>query len=262
MFTKSFKIPFLWDVVLCIRGVALPKKNPMISSGTSLLQIAEIDEQAVLYLQRFGIPMNETTRVEEINQRLGFQSGFVESLLNNYCLLAPACPKNFSQNHLPDLLNYLKDSHHFYNEVAFPHINRSLENILFTDDPAVPAAFICQSFIQHYAAKLSRHFQDEEKHLFPLAEKLIQNGIFLDGSETERYEIIKNMQSQHDSLNADLQKIHEVMLHYRAHERHYSPLHAVLHYMAAIQRDIQMHEFLEDEVLMGAIAGKLNIGMN
>lgn len=234
----------------------------MISPKTSLAQLAEIDEQAVLYLRRFGIAIDTCTKMDEINSRLGFQAGFIEMLLNRFCMLAPANPAVFRNQYLPDLLRYLKDSHRFYSEVAFPHINRSLESIIITDDPSVPAAFICQTFIQLYSKKLKNHFRDEEGVLFPLAERFIQNGNILDGSEHERLEVIKNMQSQHQSLNSDLQKIHEVMLHYRAAERHYSPLHAVLHYMSALQRDIQMHEFLEDEVLMEALSGKMNFNLN
>ncbi len=230
----------------------------MIQNSTPINHLAEIDNHLVMYLRRFGKPLDGNTTIAELNEELGYQTGFVKSLLQAYFNLPEQKNKDFDQKYYPDLIRYLKESHNYYIQIAFPQINRSLETILNQDDPSVPAAFICQTFIQHYANKMALHFKEEELSLFPLAEKLLKVDYRFEMVDLKEFNIISMIENEHESLNEELKRVHEVLLNYRLSERSYSPIHGVLTYMSVLQRDIKLHELIEDEILLPFVANRLN----
>lgn len=230
----------------------------MIQNSTPIAHLAEIDHQLLMYLRRFGKPLDQVLTVADLNQELGYKPGFLKMLLNTYFQLPEQHQSDVEKQFYPDLIRYLKESHAYYTNVAFPQINRSLETILNQDDPSVPAAFICQTFIQHYAHKMALHFEEEEKFLFPLAENLLDENYVFGLSDLNNYSIVSLIENEHESLNEELQRLHEVLLRFRLSERSYSPIHGVLTYMSVLQRDIKLHELIEDEILLPFVANRLN----
>ncbi|GEM_PF-3874700 len=230
----------------------------MIQNSTPINHLAEIDHQLLMYLRRFGKPLDEVLTVGDLNQELGYQPGFLKMLLNTYFNLPEQNKSEIEKQFYPDLIRYLRESHTYYTNVAFPQINRSLETILNQDDPSVPAAFICQTFIQHYAHKMALHFEEEERSLFPLAEKLMAVNFVCGLSDLNNYSIVLMIENEHESLNEELKRVHEVLLRFRLSERSYSPIHGVLAFMSVLQRDIKLHELIEDEILLPFVTCRLN----
>ena len=106
---------------------------------------------------------------------------------------------------LEQLIGYLEASHKYYVEQRLPHIEQHLK--LISDKLPENVAIVFNNFVTGYRKEVSRHFEKEEKKVYPYVGKLLR------GEPTGNYSI-STFLHHHSDVEEKLEDLTQILFKY------------------------------------------------
>lgn len=145
---------------------------------------------------------------------------------------------------MPDLLQYLFQSHKDYLENKFPHIEQHLNTLLEPMEPKYST--LIANFYTKFKEELVKHFRYEEEVIFPYMRQMVSENEMDDGEHPHK----SAFQQQHDDIEDTLNDLTNLLLKYIPAEISSSERIDMLLDMYALSNDIGKHAMMEDRILV------------
>lgn len=146
---------------------------------------------------------------------------------------------------LEDIVRYLKLSHSYYMETMVPALAGALEDMMAPCDENHKK--VIWKFFTDYKEELSRHFEYEEKTVFPYVEAMI------DSREREPY-TIGEYEKNHSNVEEKLDDLKKLVLMYQPAGSRPQDCYKVLFYLYNLESDLERHTFIEDGILVPVVS--------
>jgi regulator of cell morphogenesis and NO signaling len=204
-------------------------------------------------LQRYGFPANNSVSVDinKFNELIDELSHVFES------------PKQFNaavfQNFpIEFIVDYIRRTHRLYIFTKLPEIEQSIQLLLQDYNDEHPLLTILKDFYTSYKFQLSLHICEEEQHLLPYVDFLLE--MYKKGMNT--FQFFKNNRrfsleefeiDHHDDSDKNLTHIQETILAHDPPFTNITPYRILLSQLQHLERDLCIHELIEDRVLVPRI---------
>lgn len=152
------------------------------------------------------------------------------------------------QVNLPDLMNYLRNSHAYFVEFRLPAIRRKL---IASIDCAKhnQIAFLVLKFFDEYASEVERHMEYENTHVHPFVDQLQQGKM---PKQTFR-EVVSEHEGNHASMEKSIAELKHIIIKYYPSEANAQLLNDALMDIYMMEEDLLMHCTLEDSLFASCV---------
>ncbi len=210
------------------------------TSKTKMIDVISANYSLLLVMTRFGIP-------------LGFGDKNVNEVCIEHHVDEPTflCVLNVLSGHTPQpegqqldklslqsIMHFLRNSHAYFLDFKLPSIREQLLTAIANCPQEV--AFVIRKFFDEYVDEVHKHMSYEDKTVFPYACELSQGRT--DGSY--RISIFKK---RHDQIELKITELKNILIKYYPAASSYL-LYNVLHEIFASEKDLALHNFVEDHI--------------
>jgi regulator of cell morphogenesis and NO signaling len=145
-----------------------------------------------------------------------------------------------NNTNLHDLVKYLRLSHTYYLDVAVRELGSALEQVL---KPCTEKQrSVLWSFFTQYKEELTKHFEYEEKTVFPHVEAVLDHKIPKDLTLSE-------YQDNHASVSEKLEDLKSLVMKYTPAVCDQQQIYRALFYIYTLELDMEKHIAIEDCIL-------------
>ena len=224
----------------------------MINTYFSPRQIVDVDRNSEHILNRYGIAKTSNKSILDNAFSNNFNGLFIVDLLNCFYEVENIAHTDFEKYEIPTLVDYLKRSHKYYISKRIPEIEQTIDNIT-SQESNILGSFL-KNFFKQYKYDLQRHFDTEEKNIFPFALKLYNYHYFDDVSHIkflkERQNFVMKFLDNHKKEKSELKKIEQSLIEYKSkNATTLSYLDILLQKLKNFHVDMKIHSEIEDNVL-------------
>ena len=146
---------------------------------------------------------------------------------------------------LEDIVRYLRLSHTYYLETMVPALAAAIEEMIAPCDDMHKK--VIRKFFGDYKEELERHFDYEEKTVFPYVEAMI------DSREREPY-TIGEYEKNHSNVEEKLDDLKKLVTMYQPVQSSSQDCFRVLFYLYSLESDLERHTFIEDGILVPVVS--------
>ena len=146
---------------------------------------------------------------------------------------------------LEDIVRYLRLSHTYYLETMVPALAAAIEEMIAPCDDMHKK--VIRKFFGDYKEELERHFDYEEKTVFPYVEAMI------DSREREPY-TIGEYEKNHSNVEEKLDDLKKLVTMYQPSQSSSQDCFRVLFYLYSLESDLERHTFIEDGILVPVVS--------
>ena len=146
---------------------------------------------------------------------------------------------------LEDIVRYLRLSHTYYLETMVPALAAAIEEMIAPCDDMHKK--VIRKFFGDYKEELERHFDYEEKTVFPYVEAMI------DSREREPY-TIGEYEKNHSNVEEKLDDLKKLVTMYQPVQSRSQDCFRVLFYLYSLESDLERHTFIEDGILVPVVS--------
>lgn len=208
------------------------KMSDLLRSNASLIRL----------MPRFGIELGFGDRtVAAVCKLHGLDVNFFLMICKIYAIdgYVPA-DDEVDTVELEQLIDYLEASHKYYVEQRLPHIERHLQ--LIADKLPQNVAIVFSNFVTGYRKEVSRHFEKEEKKVFPYVGKLRR------GEPTGNYSISTFLHT-HSDVEEKLEDLTQILFKYLPGDANSDNTIDVLYDLLELEDDLRKHTLIEERVM-------------
>jgi regulator of cell morphogenesis and NO signaling len=225
----------------------------MISVKDSPNEITTINREYEHLFNRYGIKISSKKSIE-INSYLNdLNPEFIIEILKCYESSSFLKVENFINYRIPLIIDYLKKSHNYYITKRLPEIEQQIYNLKNEYVDSKPLLYLFYNFFINYQAELCQHFRKEEEVLFPYAIQLfsmVNFNIDIDyTSLNKNKELASNFLKEHHQKEKNLKSLQNAILKYSPPSKNLSVYHIILNHLKNFQKDLNIHNFIEKNVL-------------
>ena len=204
-------------------------------------------------LQRYGFPANNSVSVDinKFNELIDELSHVFES------------PKQFNADVFQNfpiefIVDYIRRTHRLYIFTKLPEIEQSIQLLLQDYNDEHPLLTILKDFYTSYKFQLSLHICEEEQHLLPYVDFLLEMhkkgmNTFQFFKNNRRFSLEEFEIDHHDDSDKNLTHIQETILAHDPPFTNITPYRILLSQLQHLERDLCIHELIEDRVLVPRI---------
>ncbi|MBQ9439335.1 MAG: hemerythrin domain-containing protein [Paludibacteraceae bacterium] len=220
----------------------------MYTLDSRMIDMITADPNVVLLLPRFGIGLgfgNDT--VAKVCSRAQVPEQLFLMVCNVYSFDNYSVTRDELRSlRIDSLFGYLKASHQYYLNDRLKHICGHLNSVA---ESAGKQGQYLTKFYSEYVEQVERHFQNEEKRLFPAIAGLVR------GEQVE-ITVIDEFIKHHDRLDEQLSDLIQLVLKYIPGVNTEDSTEMLFDIITLV-RDLQKHAQIEEQVLMPYIKQKL-----
>lgn len=220
----------------------------LLTSAMKMADLVDLRPSLPGVLARMGIPFGfgEQT-VEEVCRKQGVDPETFLLICSVYAVDGYVPTKErLRKADLRDVLKYLRLSHTFYMDVALNELAEALKTL--TEPCGEKHKRIIRQFFSEYKDELTKHFEYEEKTVFPYAEAILHHGRLTDDDYGEN----------HSHMEEKLADLKSLVMKYLPPECGQQDICRALSCIYSLQEDIARHILVEDGVLVPIVNRKLH----
>ena len=140
------------------------------------------------------------------------------------------------------ILNYLKKTHQYFLDYRLPNIGNQIGSALTDQITREPIL----TYFEEYKKEVRQHMNYENEVFFPYVETLMQHHNAPDFS-------VSDYEAKHDNIEEKLDDLINLLLKYLPTQGDSYQLRDVLEMLQQCNNELNLHRFLEDEVLVPKI---------
>ena len=220
----------------------------LLTSAMKMADLMDLRPSLPGVLARMGIPFGfgEQT-VEEVCRKQGVDPETFLLICSVYAVDEYVPTKErLRKADLRDVLKYLRLSHTYYMDVALNELADALKTL--TEPCGEMHKHIIRRFFSEYKDELTKHFEYEEKTVFPYAEAILHHGRLTDDDYGEN----------HSHMEEKLADLKSLVMKYLPPECGQQDICRALSCIYSLQEDIARHILVEDGVLVPIVNRKLH----
>lgn len=221
------------------------------SADIKIADVVSSNPVLLSVLERLGIRLGfgEAT-VEQICLKYGFPVRLFLTICNVYTYDSyKPSPDTVGTGDVLDLVGYLQESHRYYLKKSFPHLHRNIHRLVEKDTSSNKE--VLNRYYDEYDAEVTKHFDYEEKIVFPYIRGLVRCGAADAGRGAFSIRVFEHNHSNIEEKLADLRNI--VMKYLPSAAYSNSVRMEVLREIFAIEKDLYGHTLIEDRILVPAV---------
>jgi len=215
----------------------------LLSASMKMADLMNLRFSLLGVLTRMGIPFgfgDET--VEEVCRRHGTDPDTFLLICSVYAFDGYLPAKERQQKaDLREILRYLRLSHAYYMDVALKELATALENLI--EPCGEKHKRIIWRFFSDYKDELSKHFEYEEKTVFPHVEAVLN-------AEDPGAFTIGEYEENHSNVEEKLEDLKNLVMKYMPAICSQQDIQRALFIIFSLERDLEKHTLVEDGILV------------
>lgn len=209
----------------------------------TMVELVDYDYNVLPLMSRFAIPLGfNNATIKEVCNDCGIDVN-VFLLIINYQLSGVIEHELMTNVSATGVADFLQRSHAYFINYKFPHIRANLIAALDKDNDEVNPSIV--SFFDNYAKQARKHFDYEERKVFPYIRALCE------GRDTAYS--IDIFRKHHDEIGAILSELKNIILRYY-HTSLPDLMYDVLVDLYNCQEDIDRHADIENNILIPLVS--------
>jgi regulator of cell morphogenesis and NO signaling len=213
-------------------------------TANSIISELRTDRTLDPLLHRFEFSQEDySSRIHAFCDKNDIDEGFFLLLIRSFSEMEECVEEDFSNIDVSQIIRYLKASHIYYQFKILPEIEQTSNRLARDLDVQSPLMIYLVSFIHSYKEELLDHIHEEEKKFFPYVLQL-RNGI-----QTEDYSVAQ-FERFHEKHQFEIDLARKVLLAIGVPPEFESQLRFLDNQLKILQKDMAIHEFIEDLILV------------
>ena len=212
------------------------------SGKDSVIDLIREDYNILQILSRFNIPLGfQSKRIEDVCNENGIDTD-VFLFIVNFILTGKIDSERLPVVSPVAIVDFLHNSHDYFLKYKCPHIRQNLVTALEESHSDINMAII--SFFDSYMEEVKKHFNYEEKRVFPYIRSLV-NG---DNSDYS----INLFKRHHDEIGEKLTELKNIILRFYTTSMP-NKMYDVLIDLYNAEEDLDSHNDIENHILIPLI---------
>lgn len=212
------------------------------SGKDSVIDLIQEDYNILPVLSRFNIPLGfQSKRIEDVCTENGIDTD-VFLFIVNFILTGRIDAERLPVVSPVAIVDFLHNSHDYFLKYKFPHIRQNLVSALEENHNDINPAII--SFFDSYMEEVKKHFNYEEKRVFPYIKSLV-NG------DNSGYSI-NLFKRHHDEIGEKLTELKNIILRFYTTSMP-NRMYDVLVDLYNAEEDLDSHNDIENHILIPLI---------
>lgn len=215
------------------------------SPSDKLSHVIQNDYRLLQVMGRFGISLGFGERtIGEVCRQCSIDANAFLGVINY--IKAPSVNASYrldTKESIRSLLDYLKNTHEFFNKYQFPTIRRSLINSIEMQNEI---AFLVIKYYDQYVDEVRMHMENEDVTTFAWVEKLLDDD--LNELDTDHL-----LSKHHDSIEKKLSDLKKLFLQYYPQKGNNNELNSVILELYRTEEELRNHCLIEDNLFTPAI---------
>ncbi len=228
----------------------------LITKNTKFSEIIFKNYHLIPIISRFGINFGFGDKsVEQVCAQYNIQTDFFIEIVNTFKDKKDKSSYEGLKNMPLSLtVNYLLKSHHYYNKVKLPNIERLIERLEWSGENAETNKSVLKKFFSQYLKELKEHTGYEEREIYPYVLELERNynapsadAAFMQKMERKS---INDYADTHDAINPALLDLKNIIIKYLQPSNNKELTETILTEVFKLEEDMNDHTKLEDHVVI------------
>ena len=215
------------------------KMTKTFNGSDSMVDLIQANYNILPILSRFNVPLGfQNKRIDEVCSENGIDCN-VFLFIINFILNGEIDKESLDSVSPLAIVDFLHNSHDYFLKYKFPHIRQNLLNALDECHNDINPAIV--SFFDCYIEEVKKHFNYEEKKVFPYVRSLFDN------SPTSY--TIDVFRRHHDEIGDKLNELKTIILRFYTT---YMPnkMYDVLVDLYNAEEDLECHNDIENHILI------------
>ena len=217
----------------------------------SPIEWTTFNEQLGHVFNRFNINSKSGKSLENLSSN----PQFITDLLLSFNKSVNQDLSRFEKYDIDVIVQYLEFSHKYYLEQRLPKIAQTVWSLLKGNKENNTIIIFLANFFYTYCEDLKKHFEYEEKYLFPYSKLLYAKNKFpkfIDEKDTflASYSIKKFKEFHLHHEEKELQAVKDALLNYKPGLDNNLSYRILLEQLKSFEKDMQLHSLIEDYVLI------------
>lgn len=227
----------------------------LITENIKLAEIILQNYHLIPIISRFGIEFGFGDKtVEQVCIQYNINCKFFLEIVNAFNDKEYMPFEKLKKMPLSLTVNYLLKSHHYYNKIILPNIEKLMEQLKWEGKDAEKNISVLRKFFSQYLKEVNEHTANEEKDIYPYVLELENhfNCEILDVSFIRKLEkkSIKDYADTHDELNSALLDLKNIIIKYLQPAKNREITEQILTEIFKLEADMKDHTKLEDNVVV------------
>jgi regulator of cell morphogenesis and NO signaling len=219
------------------------KFNRTFSGTDTVIELIQSDYNILPILSRFNIPLGfQNKQIKEVCEENNINTD-VFLFIVNYIFSGVINKEALNSISPVAIVDFLHNSHDYFLRYKFPHIRANLLNALDETHNNINPAIIM--FFDSYLDEVKKHFNYEEKKVFPYIRGLINGDI-----STYNINIFKR---HHDEIGEKLSELKNIILRFYTTSMP-NKMYDVLVDIYNAEEDLETHNRIENDILVPIIS--------
>jgi regulator of cell morphogenesis and NO signaling len=163
--------------------------------------------------------------------------------------LSDSTIRNWSEESLGNLCNYIVNTHHAFLKQELPRIGLLLYHVAEGDGHRHPELHRVLELFSLFAGDMKRRMEKEETLLFPLIKEIEMTQGQVEGIGDELIHPVELMEGEHEQAGRALEEMRHLTHDYQPPRGACETYRAVLSAMSELEQDIHEHFGLENNIL-------------
>lgn len=227
----------------------------LITKDIKLAEVVLQNYHLVPIISRFGIKFGFGDKsLEQICSQYQIDTNFFLEIVNAFNDKDYLPYDKLKTMSISLTVSYLLKSHHYYNKVKLPGIEKLIDQLQWEGEDAGKNKNVLKKFFSQYLKEVNEHTANEEKEIYPYVLELETNftGKSIDTKFIEKLKkkSIKDYADTHDELNSALLDLKNIIIKYLQPAKNKEVTEQVLTEIFKLEADMKDHTKLEDNVIV------------
>lgn len=204
------------------------------------------DYRLLQVMSRFGISLGFGEKsISDICQQCGVDAETFLTIINYVKDGAEDRPQHVEHVSVASVLNYLKQTHHYFLSYLMPNIRFHLLNAI---DCSVQneIAFLVLKFYDEYVEEVRKHMEYEESTVYAYVQKLLDGEcVSIDSSHL--------LSRHHEAIESKLGELKKLFMQYYPQTDINDRLNAVIVSIYQAEEELSIHSRVEDNIFVPAV---------
>jgi len=230
----------------------------LITKDQELASLIHTDIELLSLLKRFNIKLGVGDQsIKQVCELNGINVDFFLEIVNifhNKNYFPAAKLQSFS---ISLIVNFLKESHFYYNEAMIPDIEELIHQLKWTGDDHSRNLKILKKFFNEYRKEVKTHTKQEEETVYPytvfIEESYIKNKNIDECYKKMQEYSITNYAEEHNNIEEKLTDLKNIIIKYLPPSINQDIAFKILHKLYKLEKDLNHHASIEEKILVPKI---------
>ncbi|MBN1252358.1 MAG: hemerythrin domain-containing protein [Bacteroidales bacterium] len=234
------------------------KYSKLIKLNDSLSEIIHSNFELLTVFQRFGIKLGFGDKnISEICEFYNINHNFFIEIINIFHDKEYFPDKKLQSFSIKLIVDFLKNSHVFYNDEKIPFIESLIDELYWNTDDHDRNLSILKKFFYEYKTEVKAHTLHEEETVYPYAVYIEENCKYKDKLD-DCYKKMKvysitDYAKDHDDIEEKLTDLKNIIIKYLPPPQNQKTAIKILFQLFLLEKDLNNHARIEEKILVPKI---------